>query len=716
MNQQRSRRFRAALDAEKKEREKEEFRREFLKTNGEYPEEEEKAKAFDSNVITPGTPFMDILAASLRYWSAYKLSTDPGWANLKVIISDATVPGEGEHKIMEFIRSQRQTTTHDPNTRHVIYGLDADLIMLGLATHEPHFRVFREDVFFQSGKPNACRRCGQVGHKAAECQGRAKQKNGEFDEKEKIPPKPYLWLNVNVLREYLAVELFVPNLPFKWDLERAIDDWVFLCFFVGNDFLPHLPSLDIKEEGIDTLTAIWRDNIVQMGGYVTEDGVVNLERAQVILAGLAKQEDEIFKRRKVIEDKRDAGRKRKQEEENRRKRERQTQGSNFGDSALDSPVPAKRTKTGPQPVMPFGPTFDPAQLNSREVRNLSHEQFVNRKGSQQNAQADPSTTNANKSAAAMLKERLQGKKPTEDNNIPHGTESPNPSAQSTPQSALKRKADALIDDNGTSGQDTPSAKQDEDDDGEPKDEVRMWEDGYQERYYERKFGVDPKDIDFRHSVGNAYVEGLCWVLLYYMQGCASWTWYYPHHYAPFAADFVGIKDLKLNFVKGKPFRAFEQLMSVLPIRSNHAIPQVFHSLMTDEDSDIHDFYPEDFVIDLNGKKFEWQGVAILPFIDEVRLLRAMATKYPLLSPEDVKRNEVGEEVLLFSNKHELYDDVITKFYSKKKGETQYALSTNTSDGLAGEISQHDTYIPSSNLESPLSTDEMPDLDEDRSMR
>lgn len=126
-------------------------------------------------------------------------------------------------------------------------------------------------------------------------------------EKDKaLADKPFIWLHVSVLREYLEVELHVPQQPFRFDLERALDDWVFMCFFVGNDFLPHLPSLDIRENGIDTLIAIWRDNIPLMGSYVTKDGHVDLERAQFILDGLAKQEDAIFRRRRETEQRRDA--------------------------------------------------------------------------------------------------------------------------------------------------------------------------------------------------------------------------------------------------------------------------------------------------------------------------------------------------------------------------------------------------------------------------
>jgi len=83
MNQQRARRFRSAQEAKEADEKREEFRKLLEKQNGgkrdKEIEEQVIQKTWDSNVITPGTPFMDILAASLRYWVAYKLNTDPLW-------------------------------------------------------------------------------------------------------------------------------------------------------------------------------------------------------------------------------------------------------------------------------------------------------------------------------------------------------------------------------------------------------------------------------------------------------------------------------------------------------------------------------------------------------------------------------------------------------------------------------------------------------------
>lgn len=580
---------------------------------------------------------------------------------------------------MEFVRSQRANPEHDPNTRHVIYGLDADLIMLGLGTHEPHFRVLREDVFAKQSNPRTCKLCGQTGHEAEQCTGKAKEKEGEFDEKTKHSPlKPFIWLHVGILREYLEVELDIREQGFKFDLERALDDWVFMCFFVGNDFLPHLPSLDIRDGGIDILMNLWKQNLPSMGGYITKDGSVNLERVQYVLDGLAAMEDGIFRKRKDGQDRRDANAKRRKLADQNSQARWRGNDNNGPHSNTNSPhnrnhnqeapsyqnaiiTPGNRSqgKLRPEAVPPpMIPLIRPGDI-SKDTKKLNHDMVMNR---DQIRKANLE----NRSAAQALRSQLLAGNMTAQLAPTASTETPESGATAAPGESHVVPHKRKVDEQAASDPATPSTPQE---DEPPVDDVKLWEPGYRDRYYEQKFSVDKNNMEFRHKVAAAYVEGLCWVLKYYFQGCPSWTWYYPYHYAPFAQDFANVKDLDIKFNKGTPFKPFEQLMGVLPAASKHNLPEPFQKLMTEESSDIIDFYPEDFPIDLNGKKFAWQGVALLPFIDETRLLEAAQKIYPKLTPEDLARNAMGHDTLLISDAHPLYDDIVGRFYSKKQDVT-----------------------------------------------
>lgn len=135
MNQQRARRFRAANDAKERNTMMQEVLHE-MEELGLSSQPGKGGPEWDSNVITPGTEFMYNLSLFLRYYILDRMNRNPAWRSIKVLLSDASEPGEGEHKIMQFIRSQRCHPDYDPNQHHVLHGLDADLIMLALATHE----------------------------------------------------------------------------------------------------------------------------------------------------------------------------------------------------------------------------------------------------------------------------------------------------------------------------------------------------------------------------------------------------------------------------------------------------------------------------------------------------------------------------------------------------------------------------------------------------
>ena len=177
------------------------------------------------------------------------------------------------------------------------------MIILALATHELHFTVLRVEVPL-SGHPQCCGRCDQWGHKAYQCEKSAQQ----VVEAKKNPR--YLLLHVNVLREYLRMELtskselltsqkqqpseepqanHVPTagISSKFDFERMLDDWILLCFFVGNDFLPHLPTMKIRDGAIDMIINIYKKNLDDSGDYLTSEGQINFSMLNRILADFA---------------------------------------------------------------------------------------------------------------------------------------------------------------------------------------------------------------------------------------------------------------------------------------------------------------------------------------------------------------------------------------------------------------------------------------------
>ncbi|XP_051139158.1 5'-3' exoribonuclease 3 [Andrographis paniculata] len=662
MNQQRSRRFRAAKDAADAAAEEERLREEFEREGRKLPPKQE-SQLFDSNVITPGTPFMAVLSVALQYYIHMRLNHDPGWKNTKVILSDANVPGEGEHKIMSYIRLQRNLPGYDPNTRHCLYGLDADLIMLALATHEVHFSILRE-VVFTPGQQDKCFLCGQMGHLAADCQGKVKRKAGEFDEKgdaEIVPKKPYQFLNIWTLREYLEYEMRIPNLPFELDLERIIDDFIFMCFFVGNDFLPHMPTLEIREGAINLLMTVYKKELRAMGGYLVNGKMPNLSQVEYFIQAVGSFEDKIFQKRARLH-KRQAERVKR--DKSQAKRGDDSEPTNRPDSLVPvSRFHGSRLASGPSPS-PYQPK------GSVSGRHNQHGQVTRSMSDLDIAGKAPKVARLD-SGATIGAAIVEAEKSLEVEESENKEE-----LKSKLKELLREKSDVFN-----------METQDE-------DKIKLGEPGWKERYYEEKFlATSPEELDaLRKDVVLKYTEGLCWVMHYYYEGVCSWQWFYPYHYAPFASDLVNLGQLNINFELGTPFKPFNQLLGVFPAASAHALPEQYRKLMTDPNSPIIDFYPTDFEVDMNGKRFSWQGVAKLPFIDEQRLLEEVAKIEHTLTEEEARRNSVMSDMLFVSLSHTLspyifsLDDRCKQLPDKERTTVREKLDPGASGGMNGYIS------------------------------
>ncbi|RFU35269.1 hypothetical protein B7463_g1079, partial [Scytalidium lignicola] len=576
MNQQRARRFRTALDVEV-------AREKAIREGKEMPKDE----AFDSNAITPGTEFMHKLTRQLKYFINKKVSEDVEWQGVEIVLSGHEVPGEGEHKIMEYIRLAKAQPGYDPNVRHCLYGLDADLIMLGLLSHDPHFCLLREEVTF----------------------GRqSKTKSKELEHQN------FYLMHLCIVREYLELEFQELEddgvLAFPFDLERVIDDFILMAFFVGNDFLPNLPNLHINEGALALMFKVYKTVLPKCDGYINEGGVINMPRLAMLLSELSHVEYRFFESESADQkwfkgkqmakvDVMDRGKTKDKlvitSAQRRLWKEIKKYVANRSSEPLDldSSLPAADRKF-------VQDTADSLHLTWRTVADEDGERHLQ----------------------LTFPEKLDGDNPEDDEEDEES------------QLAILRVVKQY--DNAPVVDITKEQAQAEMD--------KQYEEKFQEwknNYYNGKFEWDRNNEAELIKLCENYVQGLQWVLYYYYRGVVSWPWYYAYHYSPMISDVIKGLNADLDFKLGQPFHPYEQLMGVLPDRSKKIVPVVYHDLMTNPDSPIIDFYPRDFELDMNGKKMEWEAVVKIPFIDEKRLLAAMAPKNKLLSDAEKARNEFG---------------------------------------------------------------------------
>ena len=423
------------------------------------------------------------LTRQLKYFINKKVSEDLDWQGVEVVLSGHEVPGEGEHKIMEYIRLAKAQPNYDPNIRHCLYGLDADLIMLGLLSHDPHFCLLREEVTF----------------------GRQSQKKSK-----ELEHQNFYLMHLCIVREYLELEfqeLQDPDvLAFPFDMERVIDDFILMAFFVGNDFLPNLPNLHINEGALALMFKVYKSVLPKAGGYINELGVINLDRLALLLDELSDVEYRFF------------------EAEN-------ADASWFKGKQMEKPdVMTKEIKhrKGQSTIT----------TKQKEIFKAVRKYVNNRTdGAMKSLNLSSALSAGDRKFVEELADdlRLQWKTIEDDQGQRHlqldfpenveidddGDDAEDEEAQRAILRVMKRYENAKVVNLTAEEAQQQMAKKYE-------EKFQGWKD----KYYKGKFDWGLENEEEMRNLAENYVQGLQWVLFYYYRGVASWGWFYGYHYSP----------------------------------------------------------------------------------------------------------------------------------------------------------------------------------------
>lgn len=218
---------------------------------------EEKNSFWDSNKITPGTHFMNKLHIKLL---EFKKEFENEHST-KIEISSADEPGEGEHKMMRIIENLKYDSQFNINKKILIYGLDCDLIMLSMINKKSKNIILIRDNSFSNNDER------QVS-------------NIDFVD---------IFNLKHLIYQDITREFGLNNKNINFEKDKLIYDYIMICFFLGNDFLDHLPSINIKSNGLSNIIRAYIK--AYKGRYLIEDSIINLEYLKDIFYNLKIQEN-----------------------------------------------------------------------------------------------------------------------------------------------------------------------------------------------------------------------------------------------------------------------------------------------------------------------------------------------------------------------------------------------------------------------------------------
>jgi len=241
MNQQRKRRFMSQEEQKNKNRIKEKYSKQI------------PAK-WSNMAITPGTEFMELLTDAIR-----KHIRD---YDIDVTFSSYHTPGEGEHKILQDIKKR-----NSEQESYVIYGLDADLIFLAMASQKDKIHLIREDSQISNSRKEQTEDPNVI-FEIFNYVDIDKLKHFLYQELNTILGNAWTKKNQrateNLEQNIIGVEQ-VESLKPKFDpnnKQAIVNDFIFICYLLGNDFIPHPPSIDIKKGGLDVIIEVYISQIL----------------------------------------------------------------------------------------------------------------------------------------------------------------------------------------------------------------------------------------------------------------------------------------------------------------------------------------------------------------------------------------------------------------------------------------------------------------------